>query len=127
MSNTMKLCIRTGIILVLMIIINWLKGAITMNDGLFSTLPHYVRTILIYLPYFLMGITAGTMVSPRFANKKKNWVYMIPTVLFLILALSPYLAPLIPVAIIGKAVLYFGSLVPLSWVLVGLFASQSFR
>lgn len=126
MSNTMKLCIRTAIIALLMIVINWLGGAI--KEGTFSSMPYYVVLIITYLPYLLMGITVGTMVNPRFANRKKNWIYMIPTILFLLIAATPFLYLILPPFVSASFfATYFGGFVSLSWVLTGIFASQSFR
>ncbi|MEG2199143.1 MAG: hypothetical protein RRY25_02510, partial [Anaerovorax sp.] len=125
MSNTMKLCLRTGIIVILMIIINWAMGAI--KQGMFSGMPGYVPLIVTYFPYLLMGITVGTMGNPRFANKKRNWIYLIPTILFLLIAATPFLYLILPPFISANSfTAYFSNFAALSWVFTGIFASQSF-
>lgn len=126
MSNTMKLFARTLVILALMVIGAWLNAQLGIT-GISSNLGS-ISFIVMYIVYFLIGITIGSMVSPRFTKNKNKWVYIIPVLIFAIIGAQWFFYPFFSMASlpwgIGNYLLQFSYL---SWTIVGVFINQAFR
>jgi hypothetical protein len=124
MSNTMRLLVRTLLILVLMVLGAWLNAQLGQAAGGLESLSY----IVMYIVYLLIGITVGSMVNPRFTKPKNKWVYFIPIVIFAVIGAQWFFYPLFSVASlpwgIGNYLLQFSYL---SWSLVGVFLSLAFR
>ncbi|MBR0598304.1 hypothetical protein [Sinanaerobacter chloroacetimidivorans] len=124
MSNTMRLLVRTLLILVLMVLGAWLNAQLGQAAGGLGSLSY----IVMYIVYLLIGITVGSMVNPRFTKPKNKWVYFIPIVIFAVIGAQWFFYPLFSVASlpwgIGNYLLQFSYL---SWSLVGVFLSLAFR
>ncbi len=120
MSNSMKLLARVLLILALMVIGAWLIGQ--------QALPEFAAGIAVYAVYLLIGIFLGSSANPRFTKAKNKAVYVIPILIFGVIgALSLLYAPLHAAAWpfgIGAYLLNFSNL---SWAIVGIFLSLSFR
>ena len=127
MSNAMKLCVRTLVILALIVIGAWLNAQLGQSAFSSNNLGS-VSYIVMYIVYFLIGITIGTMVSPRFTKNKNKFVYIIPVLVFAIIGAQWFLYPLFSIASlpfgIGNYLLQFSYL---SWTIVGVFLNQAFR
>ncbi len=112
MPNSLKLITRTLIIILLMI-----AGAIVSE----------LASVILYIVYFIIGIAAGTMVSPRFTKQKNKFVYLFPTIVFILIGIAPLaysVFTVLPFPWIGT---YLSQFTLLSWSLSGLFFSQAFR
>lgn len=124
MSNTMRLLVRTLLILVLMVLGAWLNAQLGQAAGGLGSLSY----IVMYIVNLLIGITVGSMVNPRFTKPKNKWVYFIPIVIFAVIGAQWFFYPLFSVASlpwgIGNYLLQFSYL---SWSLVGVFLSLAFR
>lgn len=128
MSNAVKLLLRTAIILVLMVIGAWLNAQFGQSAGGISGGSSFKSFIFLYVVYLLIGITAGSMVNPRFSKNKSKWIHLIPVVIFALIGAQWFFYPLFSVASlpwgIGGYLLQFSYL---SWTLSGIFLNLSFR
>lgn len=120
MSNTLKLLIRTLIILALMIIGSWLSAQMV--------LPEFASGITIYVIYLLIGVTLGSTANPRFTKAKNKWVYVLPVLIFAVIGALPMLYGLLHVVAwpfdMGS---YFLNFSTFSWTVVGFFLNLTFR
>ena len=127
MSNAMKLCVRTLIILAFMVIGAWLNAQLGQS-GFSSNNLGFVSYIVMYFVYFLIGITIGTMVSPRFTKNKNKWIYIIPVLIFALIGAQWFFYPFFPIAAlpwgVGNYLLQFSYI---SWTIVGIFLNQAYR
>lgn len=125
MPNTMKLMLRTFIILVLMVVGAWLNVQVAPLAG--GDLA-FVPFIVMYLVYLFIGITVGSMVNPRFTKPKSKGVYFIPVLVFALIGAQWFFYPLFSVATlpwgIGSYLLQFSYL---SWAISGIFLNLAFR
>lgn len=126
MSNTLKLIVRTLLILVLMIAGAWMNHQLDIYaavSGNFRTL----ASIAMYIVYMMIGIAAGSMVSPRFTKNKNKFVYLFPIFCFVVIGASQllyYFAPMLPFPWIAA---YLAQFTYVSWTLTGLFCALAFR
>ncbi len=120
MSNTVKLLIRTLLILVLMIIGSWINSRLT--------LPDYPSIVTGYAVCLLIGILLGSMANPRFTKAKNKWIYILPILVFGMIGALMFLSPFLHVAAwpfgIGSYLAGFSSL---SWTITGFFLSLALR
>lgn len=120
MSNSMKLLIRTLIILALMIIGAWLIGQLA--------LPEFAAGISVYAIYLLIGIFLGSTANPRFTKTKNKWIYVIPILVFAVIGALSMLYSLLHAEAwpfgVGAYLLNFSNL---SWTIAGFFLSLAFR
>ena len=127
MSNSIKLLIRTGMILLLMIAGSWLNTQLAQVSSGTGKLGS-VTFLVMYVVYLLIGLTLGSMVNPRFTKTKNKWIYIIPTLIFAVIGAQWFFAPLFSVTSlpwgIGNNLLQFSYL---SWAVVGVFLSLAFR
>lgn len=129
MSNTMKLCGRTLTILLIYSLGLWLSIQFTAFAGSSgSKVMVYLAMAFGYFIYLAIGIVVGTAVSPRFVKNRKTWIYIIPTIIFIIVGSSTLLFTLLPMLHIPPVIVqYFTNFTQISWVLSGIFATQAFR
>lgn len=125
MSNTLKLTVRTLAVVVLMAIGTLLSQALAGNDASLGVLS--LSTIVIYTVYLVIGVVAGSAVSPRFAKGRSKTSYLIPLLIFLFLGLAQVIAALLPSLPLGLIIHYTTQFVLLSWALAGLFLAQLIR
>lgn len=127
MPNTMKLLIRTFLILVFMVVGAWLNGQVASQFYAGSDLG-FISFIAMYIVYLLIGITIGSMVNPRFTKPKNKGIYLVPVVIFALIGAQWFFYPLFSVASlpwgIGNYLLQFSYL---SWTISGIFLNLSFR
>lgn len=120
MESSLKICGRVLVILFLMCVGAWLNAQL-VGAGT------YVYLVL-YLVYFLIGVTVGTMINPRFTKGNNKWVYFIPVIIFAVIGAQWFFYPLFSLAAlpfgVGNYILQFSYL---SWSLVGIFANLAFR
>lgn len=126
MSNAMKLFVRSGIILVLFVIGSWLNIQFD-QPGFFMT-SSFIPPLVTYIVYFLIGITVGSMVSPRFSKNRSKGVHLIPVIIFAIIGAQWFYSSLFSFSSlpwgIGDNLLQYAVI---SWTIVGVFTSQLFR
>lgn len=127
MTNAMKLLIRTFIIVMLMVLGAWLNAQLGQSVYAYGSFG-FVSYVVMYIIYFLIGITMGTMVSPRFSKSRNKGVYFIPVIVFIVIGAQLFLYPFISIASlpwgIGSYILPFSYL---SWTIVGVYVNQVFR
>ena len=127
MSNAMKLLARTFIILALMVIGSWLNGQLAQFNSSTGQ-SGFGSFVAMYVVYLLIGITAGTIVNPRFTKAKNKWIYVIPILIFAIIGAQWFFSPIFSVATlpfgIGNHLIQFSYL---SWTMVGYFLNLLFR
>lgn len=120
MSTSLKICGRVLVMLFLMAVGAWLNGRLSDKGS-------YTYFVL-YIVYFLIGITLATTINPRFTKGNNKWVYFIPVAVFAIVGAQWFFYPVFSVASlpfgIGNYVMQFSYL---SWALVGFFANLAFR
>lgn len=126
MSNSLKIVIRTLLMLGIMVAGTWLYpriGALASADeGLFL-----LSSGLMYLIYLVIGIAAGSMMGPRFTKGKNKYGYLFPLIIFLLIGIAPMLYfyfPQMPFPTIGQSMDQFTYL---SWSLVGIYSNFTFR
>lgn len=127
MSNSMKLILRSVIILLLMVAGSWLNAQLVQlnaNNGTFGS----VTFLVMYIVYLFIGLTLGSAVNPRFTKTKNKWIYFIPVLIFALIGAQWFFAPIFSVATlpwgIGNYLMPFSYL---SWTIVGVFLSLAFR
>jgi hypothetical protein len=123
----MKLIARAVVILLFMVAGSWLNAQlvqISSSTGKFGSLTF----IIMYIVYLLIGLTLGSMVSPRFTKAKNKWVYFIPVLIFALIGAQWFFAPVFSVASlpfgIGGYLMQFSYL---SWTIAGVLLSLAFR
>ena len=125
MSNTLKLTVRTLAVVVLMFLGTLLLQTLDGNTSSLGVLS--LTTIAAYAVYLVMGVVAGSAVSPRFAKGRNKAGYLVPFLVFLIIGLAQVIAALLPVLPLGLLIEYTSQFVLLSWALAGLFLAQLIR
>lgn len=127
MSNSMKIIARTLIILLLMAAGSWLNGQLDQFNNSTGNLG-FLSFIAMYVVYFLIGLTLGGIVNPRFTKAKNKWIYLIPIIAFALIGAQWFFSPIFNVAAlplgIGNHLLQFSYL---SWGLVGFFLNLFLR
>lgn len=120
MSTSLKICGRVLVMLFLMAVGAWLNGRLSDSGS-------YTYFVL-YIVYFLIGITLATTINPRFTKGNNKWVYFIPVAVFAIVGAQWFFYPIFSLSSlpfgIGNYVMQFSYL---SWALVGFFANLAFR
>lgn len=125
MTNTLKISIRTVLILALMAVGSWQIDNLQGNEISFGNLP--LTTLAIYTVYFLIGLILGTTMSPRFSKGKNKWVYLLPVLVFVTIGLAQILYSIIPLFPLEIVMSYFSQFTFLAWALTGAFFSQLIR
>lgn len=125
MSNSMKLIVRTLLIVLLMIagawLNSWLNRFVESNEDL-----TFVSSAGMYIAYFIIGIALGSTVGPRFTKHKNKFIYLFPIFIFIVIGIAPLLyffVPMLPFPWIGLLAQFD----LLSWTMVGLFSNLAFR
>lgn len=127
MSNTMKLIVRTLLIVLLMAAGSWLSIQINIYAAASGNLK-FLASIAMYIVYFMIGVTLGSMTNPRFTKPKNKFVYLIPILIFVVIGVTQLLFWLVPtLPMIGWIVKYLAQFTYLSWTLVGAFFALVFR
>lgn len=125
MSNTMKLALRTIILLGIMVAGSWLFPQFGINAG--ESGEFMLSHGILYLVYLLIGLSVGSMVGPRFSKGRNKYAYLFPLLLFFLIGLSPALyfyIPTLPFPVAGQYLTPFSDL---AWALTGIFANLTFR
>jgi len=126
MPNSLKIVTRTLIVILLMVAGAWLSSALEGTSGSGPLLSE-LSSVILYIVYFVIGIAAGSMVSPRFTKQKNKFVYLFPILAFLIIGIAPLAYSVfaaLPFPWIGA---FLSRFTLLSWALSGLFSAQAFR
>jgi amino acid transporter len=126
MSNAMKLIVRTLLIVLLMVVGTWLNSFLNSFAETNESLS-FVASISMYIIYFIIGIAIATMVGPRFTKNRKNFIYLFPIFIFIVIGITPLLyffLPMLPFPWIGE---YLDQFTLLSWTMVGMFFNLAFR
>lgn len=122
MPNSLKLFIRTLLILLLMGAATWTLGALGNASSSAS-----LKTVFDALVYFGIGLLAGSMVAPRFVKYKSKGIHLIPALVFLLVAITPLLSSIFPFAPLSALAAYVSSFSLVSFTLSGLFSALLFR
>lgn len=126
MSNTMKLLVRTLLIVLLMAAGSWLSIQINIYASASGNLK-FLASIAMYIVYFVIGITLGSVTSPRF-TKRNKYIYIIPIFIFAVIGITQLLFWIVPsLPFIGWIVKYLSQFTYLSWTVAGVFFSLAFR
>lgn len=127
MSNSMKLVVRTLLIVLLMVIGSWLSIQINIYAAASGNLK-FLAAIATYLVYFIIGVTLGSMVNPRFTKNKNKFLYLFPIFIFIVIGVTQLLYWLVPtLPLIGWIVTYLAQFTHLAWTLTGTFFALAFR
>ncbi|MBE6037023.1 MAG: hypothetical protein E7223_05375 [Clostridiales bacterium] len=126
MSNSLKLILRTFLLILFMAVGAWLNTVIdrfAASTGDFNFLAH----IALYLVYLGMGVLLGTMVNPRFTKNSNRAIYLVPILLFVAIGISPVLYAILPHLPLSGLFAYLGQFSYASWLFVGTFSQLAFR
>ncbi len=126
MSNSLKLVLRTLLLILFMAVGAWLNAVIdrfAASTGGFNFAAH----ITLYLVYLGMGLLLGTMVNPRFTKNKGRAIYLIPILLFVAIGVSPVLYAILPHLPLAGLFAYLGQFSYAAWIFVGTFSQLAFR
>lgn len=124
MPNTMKLIVRTLLIVLLMVLGTWLNQQLSIYANASGNL-RFVSSITMYMVYLILGILVGSMVSTRFTKNK--YVYLFPVFIFLVIAIAPLLYLLLPLLPFPWIANYLSQFTYVSWTLTGVFLALAFR
>lgn len=125
MSNSMKLIVRTLIIVLLMILGAWLNSILDSKAAQTDQLAP-LAFLAMYAVYFCIGIALSTTVSHRF-TKNNRYVYLFPIFIFIVIGVAPLLYSMIPLLPFPWIVSYLSKFSYLSWALTGTFIGLAFR
>lgn len=125
MSNTLKLTLRTAIIIGVMMAGTWLSHRFAVSPS--QTGAFTLSVGMLYLVDILLGVAVGSMVAPRFVKGKSKFAYLIPLWIVFIVGISPALHYYIPTLPFPEAIQLLNPYIDFSWVLSGLYASLLFR
>ena len=126
MPNSMKLLIRTLLILALMFGGSWLSSILKASaEG--GDIVSLLSSVIIYLVCFLIGLVAGSMVGPRFTKQKNKFLYLFPAVLFLLIGIAPLAYPVFSMLPFPGVIAGLSQYTLLSFTFTGLFSSLCFR
>lgn len=126
MSNGLKLAGRTLLILALMIVGSWMNHQLDIYAAASGNLKT-LASIAMYIVYAMIGMAAGSMVSPRFVKSRNKGLYVFPIFCFIVIGVSQllyYFAPMLPFPWIAS---YLSQFTYVAWTLAGLFCAQAFR
>jgi hypothetical protein len=126
MSNSLKIIVRTLLIILFMSGGAWLNSYMD-NSPESGGILAFGSSIVMYVVYFLIGIVLGTMINPRFTKNKNKIIYLLPALIFIIIGSAPllyYFIPMLTFPWIGNNLSQFSFL---SWTLTGVFSSLLFR
>jgi len=127
MSNTMKFILRTLLIVLLMVAGSWLAIQINIYAAASGNLK-FLASIAMYIVYFIIGVTLGSMVTSRFTKPKNKFLCLFPILIFVIIGVTQLLFWLVPsLPLIGWIVKYLSQFTYLSWTLTGVFTALAFR
>lgn len=127
MSNSMKFILRTLLIVLLMVAGSWLAIQINIYAAASGNLK-FLASIAMYIVYFIIGVTLGSMVSGRFTKPKNKYWNLFPIIIFVIIGVTQLLFWIVPtLPFIGWIVKYLSQFTYLSWTLVGTFCALAFR
>lgn len=127
MSNTMKLILRTLLIILLMVLGSWISIQINIYAAASGNLK-FLASIAMYIVYFIIGVTIGSMVNGRFTKPKNKYWNLFPIIIFVIIGVTQLLYWIVPtLPLIGWIVKYLAQFTYLSWSIVGVFCSLAFR
>lgn len=124
MPNSMKLIMRTLLIVALMVLGTWLNRQLAIYANASGNL-RFVSSIAMYMVYLVIGIAAGSMVAPRLSKNK--FVYVFPILIFLIIAIAPLLYLIVPMLPFPWITNYLSQFTYVSWTLTGVFLALAFR
>ncbi len=124
MSNTMKLFVRTLLVIIFMVFGTWLNQQLAIYASASGNLK-FVSSITMYLVYLAIGLVIGSMISMRFAKNK--YVYLVPVFLFLIIGAAPLLYSFFPLLPFPQIINYLAQFTYLAWTIVGIFLALVFR
>lgn len=127
MSNTMKLILRTLLIILLMVLGSWISIQINIYAAASGNL-RFLASIAMYIVYFIIGVTIGSMVNGRFTKPKNKYWNLFPIIIFVIIGVTQLLYWIVPtLPLIGWIVKYLAQFTYLSWSIVGVFCALAFR
>lgn len=127
MSNTMKLILRTLLIILLMVLGSWISIQINIYAAASGNLK-FLASIAMYIVYFIIGVTVGSMVNGRFTKPKNKYWNLFPIIIFVIIGVTQLLYWIVPtLPLIGWIVKYLAQFTYLSWSIVGVFCALAFR
>lgn len=124
MSNPMKLIVRTLLIVFLMVFGTWLNKQLVIYTNESGNL-RFISSIAMYVVYLAIGIAVGSMVSMRFTKNK--YIYIVPILLFLVIAIAPLMYALVPLLPFPWIANYLSQFTYLSWTITGVFLALAFR
>lgn len=127
MSNTMKLIVRTLLVILMMVLGSWLSIQINIYAAASGNLK-FLASIAMYIVYFIIGVILGSMVNGRFTKPKNKYWNLFPIIVFVIIGVTQLLYWIVPtLPLIGWIVKYLAQFTYLSWSIVGLFCALAFR
>lgn len=127
MSNTMKLIVRTLLIVLLMAAGSWLSIQINIYAAASGNLK-FLASIAMYIVYFIIGVTLGSMTNSRFAKPKNKYIHLFPILIFVVIGVTQLLFWIVPtLPLIGWIASYLSQFTYLSWTMTGVFCALTFR